>query len=72
MTATTSLSCGWPYTVEECVKTDAATGSRRLSREFEEFVVDPSHWSFDKSVLETFPDLTYLVRIRGAGDKADD
>ena len=54
----------WPHSLEECVEIDQATGCRRLARRFEEFAMNPEHWTFDKEVLKVFPELEGKLLLR--------
>ncbi|MCJ1311194.1 hypothetical protein MMC25_004865 [Agyrium rufum] len=59
-----STRCNWPYSVEEAVKRDPSTGLMKITDRFEEVVINPENWSWDRSVLVTFPEVEGKVRIR--------
>lgn len=65
-------SIHWPFTLAEAVITDPATGSLRLTPEFQRHALDPKNWTFKETVLEVFPDLEKLGAQIRTLDISDD
>jgi len=59
----TGVSCNWPFTMDEVLEIDAATGSTRVSMFFGEHVSKCENWSFNSNALILYPALDGKVRI---------
>ena len=54
----------WPFAFEDIFEFDLTTGrNTRLTARFEEYVSDVQNWTFERSVLEEYPELAGQVPI---------
>jgi hypothetical protein len=60
----TGLSCNWPFSIDEALDTDPATGSIKISKAFGEHVSRGENWSLNSYALSLYPELEGQVRIK--------
>lgn len=67
----TGVSCNWPFTTDDVLETDAATGSIKVLKLFGDQVSECENWSSNSDALILYPDLEGMVRIEDAELKLD-
>ena len=54
----------WPYRTDDCLEYDELTGEKtKLRAEFAQFASDVNSWSFERAILNEWPELAGQVLL---------